>query len=105
MASGPVFIFCAPGHVFDGTEDVGSLFHILHARTLFRRNRGRLLLFSCIAFPNSFSAVLRVPGAAFMFCAPGNYINRVGFKIRIKNIKFISDSFIFASDQIQIESD
>jgi hypothetical protein len=28
-ASGPVFIFCAPGHVFRGTEGVGSRFNVL----------------------------------------------------------------------------
>jgi hypothetical protein len=28
-ASGPVFMFCAPTLVFDGTEGVGSRFHIL----------------------------------------------------------------------------
>jgi hypothetical protein len=65
-------------------------FHVLRSRTRFQRNRGRLLLFSCLAFPDSFSGgtvgagsrfhVLRVPdsfsavsrasGLDFMFCAP-----------------------------------
>jgi hypothetical protein len=36
-ASGPVFMFCAPGLVFGGTEGVGSCFHILPAGTRFRR--------------------------------------------------------------------
>jgi hypothetical protein len=33
-ASGPVFMFCALGLIFDNTEGVGSLFHILQARIL-----------------------------------------------------------------------
>jgi hypothetical protein len=36
-ASGPVFIFCAPGLVLGGTEDVRSLFEVLNSRTCFRR--------------------------------------------------------------------
>jgi hypothetical protein len=39
--SGPVFIFCAPGHVFGGVECVGSRFHVLCAQTHFRRSRER----------------------------------------------------------------
>jgi hypothetical protein len=50
--SGPVFMFCAPGHIFGGSECVGSRFHVLRARTRFRRYRGR-----------------RVP--IFFFFAPG----------------------------------
>jgi hypothetical protein len=34
-ASGPIFIFCAPGLIFDRTEGVGSCFHVLHGRTHF----------------------------------------------------------------------
>jgi hypothetical protein len=34
-ASYPVFIFSAPGYVFNGTEDVRSLFHILRFRNRF----------------------------------------------------------------------
>jgi hypothetical protein len=70
-AWGLVFMFCAPGPVFGGTEGVGSLFHVLHAQIHFRRNRGRRLPFSCFAFPDSFSTVQRVPGPVFMFCGPG----------------------------------
>jgi hypothetical protein len=36
-ASGPVFIFCAPGLISGGTEGVGSRFHVLRVRTHFRR--------------------------------------------------------------------
>jgi hypothetical protein len=48
-SSGPVFMFCAPRLVFDGTEGVGSRFHVLSARTRFRRYRGRQISFSCFA--------------------------------------------------------
>jgi hypothetical protein len=36
-ASGTVFMFCAVGHVFGGTEGVGSCFHVLRSRTRFQR--------------------------------------------------------------------
>jgi hypothetical protein len=70
-ASGPGFIFSAPGHVFGGTEGVGSRFHVLRSGTRFRRYRGRRVLFSCFALPDSFSAIPRTSGPVFMFCAPG----------------------------------
>jgi hypothetical protein len=89
-ASDPVFMFSATGHVFGSAEGVRSRFHVLRSRTRFRRfrgrrvpfyvlnamnlfwrNRGSRLTFSCFAFPNSFSAVRRVPGPVFMFCEPG----------------------------------
>jgi hypothetical protein len=69
-ASGPVFMFCAPGLVFGGAECVGSRFKILRAQTHFRRYRGSRFSFSCFALSDSFSAVLRVSGPVFMFCAP-----------------------------------
>jgi hypothetical protein len=53
-ASGPFFMFCAPGLVFGGTEGVGSLFHVLRSRTHFRQYRGRRVPFSCFALPDSF---------------------------------------------------
>jgi hypothetical protein len=68
-ASGPVFIFCAPGLVFGGTEGVGVCFHVLRARTRFRRYRVPRVPFSCFARPDSFSAVPRASGSFFMFCA------------------------------------
>jgi hypothetical protein len=40
-ASGPVFLFCALGHIFDSTDDVGSNYHILRSRTRFRWCGGR----------------------------------------------------------------
>jgi hypothetical protein len=70
-ASGHVFMFCAPGLVFGGTEGVGSRFHVFRSRTHFRRFRGRRVPFSCFPRPDSFSAVPMVSGPVFMFCAPG----------------------------------
>jgi hypothetical protein len=70
-ASCPVFMFCAPELIFGGTEVVGSRFHVLCSRTRFRRYRGHRVPFSCFALQNSFSAVSRASGPAFMICAPG----------------------------------
>jgi hypothetical protein len=70
-ASGPVFKFCAPVLVFGGTEGVGSLFHVLRARTRFRRYQGRRVSLSCFALPDSLSSVSRASGLVFMFCTPG----------------------------------
>jgi hypothetical protein len=66
-ASDPVFKFCAPRLVFGGNEGVGSRFHVLPARTSFRRYRGRLVPFSCFALPDSFSALSRASGPVFLF--------------------------------------
>jgi hypothetical protein len=74
-ASGPVFEFCAPELLFDGTEGVGCCFHVLRARnrfrrtegigsrfyvlrsrTRFRRYRGHRVPFSCFALLDSFLA-------------------------------------------------
>jgi hypothetical protein len=70
-ASHPVFLFCAPGLVFDSTEGVGYRFLILRTHTHFRRYRGRQVPFSCFALPNSYFAVSWASGHVFMFCAPG----------------------------------
>jgi hypothetical protein len=70
-ASGPFFMFCAPGLVFDRTEGVGSRFHVLHSHTRFRRYRGRRVPFSCFVLRDSFSALPSASGPVFMFCAPG----------------------------------
>jgi hypothetical protein len=89
-ASSLVFMFCAPGLIFDGTEGVVSRFYFLCTGPHFRRYRGRQIPFSCFLLPDSFSAVpwRRVPfscfalpdlfstvpwasGPVFMFCAPG----------------------------------
>jgi hypothetical protein len=63
-------MFCAPGLVFGCTVGVGYHFHILRARTHFRRYGRRCVLFSCFALPNTFSTVWRATGPVFMFCAP-----------------------------------
>jgi hypothetical protein len=62
-ASSPVFSYCAPGLFFGGTEGVGSRFLILSSWTRFRRYRGRQVLFSCFALPDTFST-----SPVFMFC-------------------------------------
>jgi hypothetical protein len=66
-ASGPVLTFCAPGLVFCGAEGVRSRFHVLRARSHFRRYRGRRVLFSCFACPESFSEVPMSSGPDFIF--------------------------------------
>jgi hypothetical protein len=68
-ASGPVFMFCAKGIVFGGTEGVGTLFHVLRSRTHFVRYRERRVPYSCFALQESFSAVLSASGSVFMFSA------------------------------------
>jgi hypothetical protein len=89
MASGTVFMFCAPELVFGGTEGVGSRFLVLHARlvfggaefvgcrfhvlcsrTYFWWYRGRPVPFSCFSLSDIFSAVPGASGLVFMFCAP-----------------------------------
>jgi hypothetical protein len=67
-ASGHVFMFCAPRIIFGGAEVVGSLFHVFHSRTRFRRYRGCQVPFSCFGLPDSFSAVPRALGHVFMLC-------------------------------------
>jgi hypothetical protein len=69
-AFGPVFMFCAPGFIFGGTEGVRSSFHVLRSPTCFRRFRGRRVLFSCFALLDTFSAVWRVSGPVLKFCVP-----------------------------------
>jgi hypothetical protein len=68
-ASVPVFMFCAPGLIFGGTEGVGVCFHVLRSWTRFRRYRGRRVSFSFFARPDSFSAVPRASVPVFIFCA------------------------------------
>jgi hypothetical protein len=70
-AFNPVFMFCASRLVFDGTEGVGSSFHILCFWNYFRRFGGRQVQFSCFALPDSFSMVPTALGLVFMFCATG----------------------------------
>jgi hypothetical protein len=63
-------MFCASGLVFDNRGGIGSSFHVILSRTHFLWYVGRLVPFSYFALPNSFSTVLRVSGAVFMFCVP-----------------------------------
>jgi hypothetical protein len=69
-SSGPIFMFCHHGHIFDGTEGVGSRFHVLHPWTHFRRYREHRVPFSCFERPNSLLTV-RASVPVFMFCVPG----------------------------------
>jgi hypothetical protein len=69
-ASGPVFMFYAPGLIFGSTKGVRSRFHVLRTRTHFRRNRGRRFPFSCFAPHDSFSVILRASVPVFLFCTP-----------------------------------
>jgi hypothetical protein len=66
-APSPIFMFYAPTLIFSGIKSFGSRFHVLHVRTHFWRYRGRPVPFSCFAFPDSFSVVLRASGPFFMF--------------------------------------
>jgi hypothetical protein len=70
-ASGPVFMYNAPGLIFNGTKGVGSRFHVLRSRTRFRRYRGSRFPYSCFALPDSFLALARASGPVYIFCAPG----------------------------------
>jgi hypothetical protein len=63
-ASGPVFMFIAPEHIFGVIVGVGSIFHVL-------RYRGRWVPFSYFALPDSFSTIEGASGPVFMFCSPG----------------------------------
>jgi hypothetical protein len=69
-ASGPVLMFCAPKPIFCGTDGLGSRFLVLRSRTHFGRYRWRRVSFSCFTLHDSFSAVPRVSGPVFFFCAP-----------------------------------
>jgi hypothetical protein len=63
-------MFFVPGLIFGGNEGDGSHFHVLRAQTRFRRYRGRRVLFSCFASPDSFSGVTRVSVPVLLFCEP-----------------------------------
>jgi hypothetical protein len=76
--SGAVFMFCAPWHVFGAVEGVGSRFRVLRSRTRFGRYRGCRFPFSNFALPNSFSPVRRATGTVFLFFAPEIIIDSTG---------------------------
>jgi hypothetical protein len=69
-------MFCASGLIFDGTEGVGSRFHVLRALTRFRRYRGSRVPFSCFVPTDSFLAVPRASNPVLMFPAPGHVFGR-----------------------------
>jgi hypothetical protein len=75
--SGPVFIICALGLVWGGTEGVGSRLHVLRSQTRFRWYQGRWVPFSSFALPNTFLAVSRASGPIFQFCAPGLFLGGI----------------------------
>jgi hypothetical protein len=56
---GSHFMFCASGPVFGGTMGIRSRFHILRSRTHFRQYRGLRIPFSCLTRPDMFLAVRR----------------------------------------------
>jgi hypothetical protein len=85
--SGPVFMFCAPGLIFGGTEVVVSIFHVLRNRTCFRRYNGHQVPFSCFAGPDSFSTVSRASGPFFMFCAVGSRFQVLRSRTRFRRYR------------------
>jgi hypothetical protein len=85
-------MICALGHVFGSGEGVGSRFHVLRAHTHFRRYRGRRVLFSCFARPESFLTVPRASSPVIMFCALGLVFGIIeGFGSRFDSLR--PDSF------------
>jgi hypothetical protein len=68
-ASGPIFKFFGLELIFGAIEGVGYRFHVLRARTHFRRYRGLPVPFICFALLDSFSAVSSASGPIFMFSA------------------------------------
>jgi hypothetical protein len=63
-------MYCATEFILDGTDGIGSHFHILRSRTRFRCFRGRRVPFSCFASPYSFLAVARALDPILLFCDP-----------------------------------
>jgi hypothetical protein len=111
-ASGPVFMFCAPGLVFSGTEGVVSRFHVLCSQTHFRRYRGRQVPFSCLCsrnrlrrylgrrvpiscfvLPDMFSAVPSASGSDLIFCAPRTRFRRCRVCLVLYSCFVLPDSF------------
>jgi hypothetical protein len=70
-ASVPIFMFCVPKLIFNGTEGVRFRFNILRFQTRFLRYRVCQVQFSCFAFSDSFSVVPSASRLVFMFCTPG----------------------------------
>jgi hypothetical protein len=76
-AAGLVFIFCAPGLDFNGTEGVGSRFHVFRSQNRFGRYRGCRVPFSYFALPDSFWALPRASDPVFLFCPYGHFFDEV----------------------------
>jgi hypothetical protein len=127
-ATGPVFMFCAPGlvfggtegvtscihvwhsiHVFGGTEGVVFSFHVFRSRSCFRWYRGHKVPFSCFARPDSFSAILRALGPVFTFCASGLvFVGTEGIGSRFHVLpsrarfwRYVGPSVLFSSFALQ----
>jgi hypothetical protein len=82
-ASDLIFLFCASGLIFDGTEGVGFRFHVLRSRTRFPRYLGRRVPFSCFGLPDSFSAIPRASHSVFMCFAIGHvFVGTEGVEYR-----------------------
>jgi hypothetical protein len=80
-SSSSVFMFCAPGLIFNGTEGVGSRFHVLRSPTHFLRYRGCRVPFSCFALPDSFSAVPRVGSQSHVLRARTHFRRYRGHRV------------------------
>jgi hypothetical protein len=97
-ASGPFFLFCAPGLVFGGTEGVKSFFHVLRSRTSFRRYRGRRVSFSCFPLPDMFSEVPRASGPGLVLgCAEGVGSRFHVFRFRTCFRRYLGRRVLFSS--------
>jgi hypothetical protein len=67
-ASGPIFMYCAPGLVLGVTEASSPVFMFCAPRLVLGGTEG--VPFSCSVLPDSFLTVPRASGPVFMFCAP-----------------------------------
>jgi hypothetical protein len=86
-------MFCAPGHIFGGTDGVGFRFKFLRSRTHFRRYRGRRLQLSFFTLSNSFSAEPKASGLVFLFSSRGlifGGIDGVGSRFQVLRSLHIS---------------
>jgi hypothetical protein len=88
--SGPVFMFCAPGLIFGGNEDVRSRFDVLRSRRRFPRYRGRRVPFSSFTLPGSLLELPRATGLVIMFCVTGLIfygIEGVGSRFQVLSVR------------------
>jgi hypothetical protein len=66
-------MFCAPGLIFDGSDGVGSRFHVLRAQIHFQQYGGRRFQFSYFTRPDLFLAVPSASGPVFR-CSPPRHV-------------------------------